>query len=252
MECVRDSEATGSNITNVLSSQTLLVRKHWKDYFTGAHPNLSQCVDRVWKRFAFIKCSLVKCHINSGWLTEYVMFGFQLVCARTGVGRPPGSFLFWKSPGANPDHQNNTVSHSDPHALEEPDQLWLLWKSLKCGWSVQIFHKWWLWVLLDRWEQDTEQQLEGWGFDGVYLFVKGSGVWRECSKRLIPTQVMVKRENVSLALFIWWHKRRRPTRRCVCLCVVVFVFMRFVMGNNFSLITDVIFILMLLNEVELL
>lgn len=105
-------------------------------YFTGAHPDLSQCVDRARKRFAFIKCSLVKCHINLVWLTEYVMFGFQLVCARTGVGRPPGSFLFWNSPGENPDHQDNTVSHSNPHALEEPDQLWLLWKSLKCGWSV--------------------------------------------------------------------------------------------------------------------
>lgn len=45
MECVRDGEATGSNIMNVLSSQTLWVRKHWKAcfYFTGAHSNLTMC-----------------------------------------------------------------------------------------------------------------------------------------------------------------------------------------------------------------
>lgn len=54
MECVRDREATGSNIMNVLSSRTLLVRKHWKACFcfTGAHPNLLQCVDGAQKTVA--------------------------------------------------------------------------------------------------------------------------------------------------------------------------------------------------------
>ncbi len=103
--------------------------------------------------------------------------------------------------------------------------------SWTCSWTVQIFHKWWLWVLLDRLERRhraTIGRIRLWWMFICSSWI-GSGLWRECSRHFIPTQVHWWRGKKCHLPVTWWPKEKRGSPEGM------FVFMRFVKGNQFLL-----------------